>query len=102
MIIYEVNIDVDRSISREYQVWLEKHIRSMLEIDGFEKASLFERTEESDPKTLSITTHYQISSMEQLEAYFSKHAEKMRADGIRHFGDLFQARRRVLSLQNEY
>lgn len=102
MIIYEVNLDVDRSISREYQLWLDKHIRAMLEINGFEKAFFFERKDESDLKTWCLTTQYKVSSMELLDEYFTNHADKMRADGIRHFGDLFQAHRRILTLQKEY
>ena len=102
MIIYEVNLNVERNIAREYQNWLEKHINDMLTFDGFEKAMFFERKEESNTQIVCFTTHYHISSMDQLQDYFQNHAEKMRADGIRRFGDLFKSDRRILSLLKEY
>lgn len=96
MIIYEVNLDVNRKVADDFARWLETHIREMLQFEGFVKAHWYERDQESDAGTICWTTHYQVDSRKLLEDYFENHASDMRADGVNRFGELFTASRRIL------
>ena len=103
MLIYEVNLDVDQEIEETYREWLGVHIREMLEIDGFQSAELFRRRPGDepggDPGRVGWTVHYRLSDRGALERYFSTEAPRMRADGIRCFGDRFAASRRILEIE---
>ena len=103
MIVYEVNLTVDREIAGEYAAWLEEHIREMLALPGFESAEWLEDvdyddTEGADPRW---TIHYRLNSHDNLTRYFENDAERMRADGLERFGTKFQATRRVLRVRGE-
>ncbi|MCB0288028.1 MAG: DUF4286 family protein [Calditrichaeota bacterium] len=100
MIIYEVNLDIDRSIETEYAAFMAHHIDEMLQFDGFESAEWFEREGEGNEKIACWTVHYHLRSMADLEHYFEHHAARMRSDGKNKFGDRFTANRRILRPKN--
>lgn len=95
MVIYEVNISVCNETYDAYYAWLVTHIKKMLEFTGFKKADfgLIEKTD-TDMKHLRIS--YTINSYADLENYFTHHASHMRAEGIKKFGDQFNATRRII------
>lgn len=96
MIIYEVNLDIDRSIEADYATFMAHHIDEMLQFDGFEKAEWFEREGEGNEKIVCWTVQYHLRSMTELEHYFEHHAARMRSDGKNKFGNRFTANRRIL------
>ena len=96
MVIYEVNLDVERGIADSFARWLGPHIRQMLEFPGFVSASWYERSEDSSESLVCWTTHYRLESREDLDRYLENNAAAMRADGISRFGDRFTASRRIL------
>ena len=61
MVIYEVNLEVDKAIEEEYATWLADHVREMLEMDGFESAEIL-RDEDVPPLTARWVVHYPTSS----------------------------------------
>lgn len=98
MIVYEVNLTVKHEIADEFARWLPGHIREMLQLEGFEAAEWLEdvdydEDEGADPRW---TIHYRLRSHDDLVRYVEQDAERMRASGLAHFGDRFQASRRVL------
>lgn len=103
MIVYEVNLTVDRAIADVYADWLEDHVREMLGLPGFESAEWLEDVddpeEEADPRW---TIQYRLRSHDDLVRYVEEHAERMRADGLERFGDRFQATRRVLRARQAF
>jgi hypothetical protein len=100
MILYEVNLKVQKSIEKEFSSWLEQHLEDMLALNCFTKALAF--TEEADSNEIvSFVAHYYLETREELDEYFSKYAEKMRADGLKKFADQFTATRRILSLTTQ-
>lgn len=97
MIVYEVSIDVDRSIGEIYLDWLRDHVAQMLSFDGFVDARLHERCDVAeDLPRRTFVIAYRLRDQAALDAYFANHAAGMRADGERHFGGRFSASRRVL------
>jgi hypothetical protein len=104
MLIYEVNLTVDGNAVAHYSSWLREHIREMLELDGFEAAVWYARTDDGDTVPdpdeptgdRAWTVQYQVRDRPALQAYFDEHAEEMREQGAQQFGDHVTADRRIL------
>lgn len=97
MLIYEVNLDVERAIGDAYRRWLDGHVRQMLALPGFEGAEVFEvHAPPPAGDRLVLCVHYRMRDRDALDAYLRLHAQRMRADGLARFGERFRASRRVL------
>lgn len=104
MLLYEVNLTVDGDAAARYSSWLREHIREMLELDGFEAAAWYARSDhgttvpDTDEATgpRNWTVQYQVRDREALQAYLDEHAEEMRRAGTQQFGDQVSADRRIL------
>lgn len=97
MIVYEVNLFVQRRIEAEYRAWLDGHVREILALPGFVGAEVFERLEpETAADEFSLCVHYRLVDAAALSEYFAKHAPRLRAEGVDRFGDGVRAERRVL------
>lgn len=102
MVIYEVNLFVQRAIEREYRDWLMPHIAEILTLPGFVRAELFEVLEPVPAaEEVALCTRYHLRDRTALQDYFRDHAPRLRADGIARFGDRFRAERRVLIVSDE-
>lgn len=88
--IYEVNLRVDADIKQAYLTWLKDHIKEMLELPCFERASMFEDQEGQ------WVVQYHAPSREAINRYLESYAKKMRGDGTNRFAGKFQATRRIL------
>ena len=102
MIVYEVNLTVDREIADDYAAWLGPHIEEMLALPGFESAEWLEDVDYDDEEGAAPrwSVRYRLASHEDLTRYYEEHAERMRADGLDRFGTKFQATRRVLQVRD--
>ena len=96
MIVYEVNLEIERGIVESYKKWLIPHVDSMLAFDGFVGASILEEQREHDDY-LYLTVIYHVQSQDALQHYFDNHATQMRDDGIARFGHQFKATRRIFT-----
>ncbi|WP_341501745.1 DUF4286 family protein [Gallaecimonas sp. GXIMD4217] len=93
MVIYEVSLKVEAAVADDFRTWLAEHVQDMLRQPGFTGAQGFER---QDGDGLELVVHYQVKDRAALEHYFQHGAAQMRGDGLRRFGDRFQASRRIL------
>lgn len=96
MIVYEVNLRVERAIAPDYVQWLQAHVAQMLALPGFVGAQVFEEPAACDAAHLAWCCQYRLVDVAALERYLQEHAPRMRADGVERFGDRFHATRRVL------
>lgn len=101
MIVYEVDLFVQRAIEAEYRGWLDAHIREIISLPGFLGAEVFELIESSE-RQLALCVRYRLESEAALATYFSEHAPRLRAEGHTKFGDNFRAVRRVMKLVELY
>ncbi len=76
--------------------WLKKHISIVMLSDGFIKFEKYLYDE--NKKTKSISIHYYISSIENLNNYLIEKAEKMRNDGLESFPVGVKINRRILKI----
>jgi len=94
MVIYEVNLTIDKQIYAEYHDWLIEHIRKILGFPGFIQAEIAkEQTFENESPRLAV--RYQIDNVDHLKIYLNQHAPTMRAEAVHRFGDKFSASRRI-------
>lgn len=103
MIVYEVNLTVQRRIETEYRTWFDAHVREMVALPGFIGATVFERREPAPAADeFALCVQYRLVDADALAAYLAEHAPRLRADGIARFGDAFRAERRILARGTEY
>ncbi|MFA6986429.1 MAG: DUF4286 family protein [Arenimonas sp.] len=103
MIVYEVNLFVQRDIAPAFRPWLDSHVREILALPGFLGAEVFERTEPpADAGELVLCTQYRLRDAAALATYLREHAPRLRADGVEKFGGRFRADRRVLTAIARY
>lgn len=102
MVIYEVNLLIDSDVFLEYKQWLDNHILEMLRFPGFIKARILQPiladSEALDQK--AITIQYELEDAKALETYLTKHAPKMRGEGVNRFDEKFQATRRTFEVES--
>ena len=96
MIVYEVNLRVERAIAAAYAQWLPAHVAQMLALPGFTGAEVFEDPAADDASNVAWCCQYRLVDAAALERYLQEHAPRMRADGVARFGARFSATRRVL------
>lgn len=94
MILYEVNIELEKQIEGKFLSWLKDHITEVCQAGGFISAQIFRVAD----KESCFSIHYLIENRDKLEIYLKNHAPKLRQKGIDQFGDKFKANRRILDL----
>ena len=101
MIIYNVTINVDKSITEEWLTWIKEHIPQVLATGKFKEAKLSKvLVDDDEADTFSI--QYRAHSREALDAYYTEDAERLRSDGLKRFADKSLAFRTELEVIDEY
>jgi hypothetical protein len=96
VIVYEVNLEVDRAIFSDYRAWLDEHVRSMLALPGFTSAEVFELGDAPSTPRRSLCVQYRLAGAADLDRYLRVDAPRMRAEGETRFPGKFSASRRIL------
>jgi hypothetical protein len=102
MIIYNVTINIDESIHKEWLTWIKEHIPQVLATGKFEKATLTRVLVEEDIGGVTYSIQYRSYSREALDAYYKEDAEKLRTVGMKKFADKMLAFRTELQIIDEY
>lgn len=97
MVVYEVNLDISDEIFDQFIIWLNNHVKAMMQFKGFKEAKILQEICETK-NYKKITCSYLLDSQESLDDYFMHHAPSMRQDGINQFGDKFSAVRRIFDV----
>ena len=100
MYIYNVTINIEEAVEKEWLRWMqEKHIPDMLETGKFTEAKLSQvLVEEESGVTYSI--QYITDSKETLEKYYRDDAARLRQESLQLFSDKFVAFRTELKIIN--
>jgi len=85
MVVYEVNLSIDREIERKYRSWLDDHVRRILALPVHGRAALPPRpaAEEAgaDDGRVHLTVQYALVDRAALAAYLEHHAPRCGATG---------------------
>jgi hypothetical protein len=101
MYIYNVTVNIDESIHKEWLIWIKEHIPQVLSTGKFQKATLTKVLVEEDMGGVTYSIQYRSYSREALDRYYKEDAEKLRKDALR-FGDKVLAFRTELQIIDEY
>ena len=97
-LIYEVTLDIETGRAAEFDAWLKQHVQAMLALPGFQDARIL-RPEAPDPGSVRRVVQYTLGSREELDRYVAEQAPRMRAEGVKRFGEAMKASRRVLDVE---
>lgn len=102
MYIYNVTINIDETVHKEWLTWMESHIPNVLNTGKFISAKLTEVLvdEEMGGKTYSV--QYTATTREELDDYYKEDAEKLQVESLKKFGDKMLAFRTELKLIKEF
>ena len=101
MIIYNVTVNIDKSITKEWLEWIKEHIPQVLATGKFKEAKLTKVLVEDD-ETDTYSIQYRAHSREALDSYYTKDAERLKQDGLKRFADKMLAFRTELQVIDEY
>jgi hypothetical protein len=102
MYIYNVTVNIDESINKEWLLWIKEHIPQVLATGKFEKATLTRVLVEEDLGGVTYSVQYRTYSREALDAYYKEDAERLRGEGLKKFADKMLAFRTELEIIDEY
>ncbi|UXI69123.1 DUF4286 family protein [Tahibacter amnicola] len=97
MIIYEVAVEVDRAIEKNYREWLRGHVEEIIALPGFLHATVHDRCDVlENTDRVGVVMHYTLTDQSALDSYLAAHAPRLREDALNRFGGRFSATRRVM------
>src|SRR5579871_5044720 len=96
-LVYEVTLDVSAEVAPEFDHWLADHVREMLTLPGFLDARILS-PEDPESTTVRRVVQYTMAGRAELDRYVAEHAPRMRAEGVKRFGDKLKTSRRVLDV----
>lgn len=100
--IYNVTINVDESIHKEWLIWIEEHIQEVLSTGRFLSAKLTEVLVEEEMGGVTYSVQYTAKTRKDLDDYYAFDAEKLRSDGMKKFANKMLAFRTELKVINEF
>lgn len=102
MIIYNVTINIEESIEKEWLHWMQHvHIPEMIATGKFVKALLTKVLVEEEMGGVTYSVQYGCPSKELLQAYYDQDAEHLRAQSNR-FAGKFVAFRTELEVISQH
>ncbi len=101
-IIYNVTVNIDDSIHKQWLIWVKEHIPKVLATGKFESAKLSKILVEEELGGQSYAIQYTAYSRETLNAYYKENAEELRNEGLKKFADKMLAFRTELEIIDEY
>jgi|SRR5690554_137640 len=102
MIIYNVTINIDESVHRQWLDWMQKkHINDVLATGKFFKAKFMRVLVEEEMGGITYSAQYFTHHRELLDKYYKEDADRLRTEGLKLFGDKMLAFRTELEIISE-
>ncbi|WP_190810748.1 DUF4286 family protein [Flagellimonas sp. S3867] len=99
MLIYNVTINIDKSVHDQWLSWMkDKHVPDMLATGKFSHAKMTKVLVEEDMGGITYSVQYTTKDRTTLELYYKEDAERLRGDAIKLFADKFVAFRTELEV----
>lgn len=102
MIIYNVTVNIDETIHKEWLAWIKDHIAQVLATGKFKDAKLTRVLVEEKLGGITYAIQYRAFSRESLDAYYNEDAERLRKDVLKMFGDKTVSFRTELEIIDEF
>jgi hypothetical protein len=95
--VYEVNLEVQDSVSGEFRKWLPEHIKHVTDVGEFLGSDWWE-LDGPGSQVHRWTVRYYTKEREVLDRYLKEKAPELRQAALQLFGDQFKAERRIARL----
>ncbi len=95
MVCYQINLQIDESIQKDYLAWIGGHIKDVLKSEGFKAAWLLCEDPESQQGRKKWIVQYLVESNDLLQVYLRDRAPQLREEGVKRFGHQVTAQRVV-------
>lgn len=102
MYIYNVTINVDESIHDQWMQWIKPHIKEVIATGKFVSAKITQVLVNEELGGTTYSVQYTAKTREDLDRYYAEDAERLRADGLKLFGDKMLAFRTELKVIEEF
>lgn len=102
MILYNVTVNIDESIHKEWLAWIKNHIPEVLATGKFIDARLTKVLVEEEMGGTTYAVQYKAKTREALEEYYKNHAAALKKEGLQRFADKMLAFRTELEIIDEY
>jgi len=102
MYIYNVTINVEDSIHYDWLFWIKPHIKEVLDTGKFVSAKMTQVLVEEEMEGTNYSIQYTAKSREDLDAYYTEDAPRLREAGIAKFGSKMLAFRTELKIIEEF
>tara|TARA_B100000795_G_C22792696_1_gene437731 strand:- start:809 stop:1138 length:330 start_codon:yes stop_codon:yes gene_type:complete len=102
MYIYNVTINIDGSVHKEWLSWIQSHIENVLATGKFIAAKLTQVLVEEEMGGVTYSIQFTASSREDLDEYYEIHAPKLRRSSLHKFADKMISFRTELKVIKEF
>lgn len=102
MIIYNVTVNIEKSIHDEWLIWIKNYIPLVLATRKFTDAKLTKVLFEEEMGGATYAIQYSAKSREALDSYYKNDADKLRQDGLLKFADKMLTFSTELEIIDEY
>lgn len=101
MLIYNVTVQVERSIADAWLSWLrQEHIPELMQTGCFVKYQVTRVINDEETETVTYAIQYYVESEKELNAYLNEYASMLRQRGFDRWGNRFIAFRTVMEVIN--
>jgi len=101
MYIYNVTINIDQNIQKQWLQWIHNHIPEVLATGKFTEARFCEVLVDEEMGGITYSVQYRAKTRQDLDDYYQYFAPKLRADS-KQFKGKFVAFRTELKIIDEY
>lgn len=97
MILYNVTVNVDEAIAKEWLQWMkEQHMPDVMATGCFRESRIFRLLSAKEQGGFTYAVQYFAENMEDYQRYFDNHAEALQTEHINRYKDRFVAFRTLL------
>jgi DNA integrity scanning protein DisA with diadenylate cyclase activity len=101
MLIYNVTVQVERSIADAWLQWLQQeHIPELMQTGCFVKYQVVKLVNDEETDTTTYAIQYFTESENELNTYLNEHASMFRQRGFDKWGNRFIAFRTIMEVIN--
>ncbi|WP_299014631.1 DUF4286 family protein [uncultured Polaribacter sp.] len=102
MYIYNVTINIDDTVHKEWLSWISSKITQVLDTGKFTSAKLTEVLVEEEMGGKTYSVQYTTPNKETLDAYYKENAANLQAEGLQKFGAKMLTFRTELRVVQEF
>jgi len=102
MYIYNVTINIDETVHKEWLLFMETHILEVLNTGKFTTAKLTEVLVEEEMGGRTYSVQYTASTREDLDDYYKYDDDKIQTEALKKFGSKMLSFKTELKLVKEF